>query len=136
MLVREIMQKNVVTVSSEATVREAAKKMKEFRVGYLLVTNSASIKGCVTDRDLALWLANGKNPDDTRIDSIMQANVITTKPETDVFEASKLMEKNRIRRLPVVEDGRIAGIISSAEIASILEEEVDTFLHVEESYQL
>ena len=136
MLLKEIMQKNVVTVAPDCTIREAAKKMKDFRVGYLLVTNSASIKGCVTDRDIVMWLAEGKNPEETRIGSVMQANVVTVSPETDVFEASKIMAKNRIRRLPVVEDSRIAGIVSTADIASVLEEEVDNFLHVEEFYQL
>ncbi len=136
MLLKEIMQKRIVTLSPEATVREAAKKMKDYRVGYLLVTNGESLKGCVTDRDLVLWLAGGKNPDEVRVDSIMQSNVVTAEPETDVYEASKIMARKKIRRLPIVEDGRLRGLVSISDIASIVEEEVDNFFHVEEAHQM
>lgn len=136
MLLREIMQKKVVTISPDVSIREAAKKMKDYRIGYLVITNGESVRGCVTDRDLVMWLASGKDPDNTRIDTIMQSNIITATPDTDIFEASKLMARKKIRRLPLVENGRLIGLISTADIASVLEEEVDNFFHVEEAYQL
>lgn len=136
MLVKDIMQKKVVTLSPDATVRETAKKMKDFRIGYILVTNGESLKGCITDRDLALWLANGKNPDETRINSIMQSNVVSAAPDTDVFDANKLMARKRVRRLPVIDNGRLVGLVSISDLASVLEEEVDNFLHVEEAHQI
>ncbi len=136
MFLKEIMQKRVVTLSPDATVREAAKKMKDYRVGYLMVTNGESLKGCITDRDLVLWLAGGKNPDEVRIESIMQSNVVTAEPETDVYEASKIMARKKIRRLPIVEDGKLRGLVSISDIASIVEEEVDNFFHVEEAHQM
>lgn len=136
MFLKEIMQKRVVTLSPDATVREAAKKMKDYRVGYLMVTNGESLKGCVTDRDLVLWLAGGKNPDEVRIESIMQSNLVTAEPETDVYEASKIMARKKIRRLPIVEDGKLCGLVSISDIASVLEEEVDNFFHVEEAHQM
>lgn len=136
MLLREIMQKKVVTISPDVSIREAAKKMKDYRIGYLVITNGESVRGCVTDRDLVMWLASGKDPDNTRIDTVMQSNIITATPDTDIFEASKLMARKKIRRLPLVENGRLIGLISTADIASVLEEEVDNFFHVEEAYQL
>ncbi|MBI5643857.1 MAG: CBS domain-containing protein [Deltaproteobacteria bacterium] len=136
MLLKEIMQKKVVTISPDATIRDAAKRMRDYRIGYLVVTNGETIKGCITDRDLVLWLASGKNPDETRIDTIMQSNIITSTPETDVFDASKLMARKKIRRLPIVENGRLSGLVSVSDLASVIEEEVDNFLHVEEAYQL
>ncbi len=136
MFLKEIMQKKLVTLSPNATIREAAKRMKDYRVGYLLVTNGESLKGCVTDRDLVLWLAGGKNPDEVRVDSIMQSSVVTAEPETDVYEASKIMARKKIRRLPIVEDGRLCGLVSISDIASVLEEEVDNFFHVEEAHQM
>lgn len=136
MFLKEIMQKRVVTLSPDATVREAAKKMKDYRVGYLMVTNGESLKGCVTDRDIVLWLAGGKNPDEVRIESIMQSSVVTADPETDVYEASKIMSRKKIRRLPIVEDGKLCGLVSISDIASVLEEEVDNFFHVEEAHQM
>ncbi|MBI5492817.1 MAG: CBS domain-containing protein [Deltaproteobacteria bacterium] len=137
MFLKDIMQKKVVTISPDATIREAAKKMKDYRIGYLVITGSDAIKGCITDRDLVIWLANGKSPDDTRVDQIMQSNIVTATPETDVFDASKLMARKKIRRLPITgENGRLLGLVSVSDIASVLEEEVDNFFHVEEAYQL
>lgn len=136
MLLKEIMQKRVVTISPDATIRDAAKKMKDYRIGYLLITNGESIKGCITDRDLVLWLATGKEPDSTRIESIMQANIVTATPDTDVYDASKIMARKKIRRLPIVENSRLIGLVSVSDLASVIEEEVDNFLHVEEAYQL
>lgn len=136
MLLKQIMQKKVVTVSPQATVRETAKKMKDYRVGYILVTNGEAIKGCITDRDLAIWLANGKDPDTARIEGIMQSSVVTASPDTDVFDASKLMARKKIRRLPVVENSRLVGLVSVSDLASVIEEEVDNFFHVEEAYQI
>lgn len=136
MLLREIMQKKVVTISPDATIRDAAKKMKDYRIGYILITNGESVKGCVTDRDLVMWLASGKNPDDARVDSLMQSNIVTALPDTDVFEASKVMARKKIRRLPIVENGRLMGLVSISDLASVLEEEVDNFFHVEEAYQI
>lgn len=136
MFLKEIMQKKVVTLNPGATLRDAAKKMKDYRVGYLLITNGESVRGCLTDRDLVIWLANGKDPDVIKVDSIMQTNVVTAPPDTDVFDASKLMARKKIRRLPIVEDGRLLGLVSVSDIASVLEEEVDNFFHVEEAYQI
>lgn len=136
MLLKEIMQKRVITISPDATIRDAAKKMKDYRIGYLLITNGESIKGCITDRDLVLWLATGKEPDSTRIESIMQANIVTATPDTDVYDASKIMARKKIRRLPIVENSRLIGLVSVSDLASVIEEEVDNFLHVEEAYQL
>lgn len=136
MLLKQIMQKKVVTMNPDATIREAAKKMKDYRIGYLLVTNGESVKGCVTDRDLVIWLASGKDPDATRVESIMQSNVITAGPDTDVFDASKLMARKKIRRLPIVDSNRLIGLVSVSDMASVLEEEVDNFFHVEEAYQI
>lgn len=136
MLLKQIMQKRVVTLNPDATVRDAAKKMKDYRVGYLLLTNGESIKGCVTDRDLVIWLAGGKDPDNTRVNSIMQTNVVTAAPDLDVFDASKLMAKKKIRRLPIVEGQKLIGIVSVSDLASVIEEEVDNFFHVEEAYQI
>lgn len=136
MQLKQIMQKKVVTLNPDASIREAAKKMKDYRIGYLLVTNGESVKGCITDRDIVLWLAGGKDPDSTAIKSIMQTSVVTAEPGLDVFDASKLMARKKIRRLPVVEGNRLLGLVSVSDLASVIEEEVGNFLHVEEAYQI
>ena len=136
MLLKQIMQKKVVTLGPDASVRDAAKKMKDYRIGYLLVTNGESIKGCLTDRDIVLWLSGGKDPDSTKISSIMQTGVVTAEPDLDVFDASKLMARKKIRRLPIVEGNKLVGLVSVSDLASVIEEEVDNFFHVEEAYQM
>lgn len=136
MQLKQIMQKKVVTASPDASIREVAKKMKDYRIGYLLLTNGEAIKGCVTDRDIVVWLAGGKDPDATKINSIMRTNVITSAPDTDVFDASRLMARKKIRRLPIVEGSKLLGLVSVSDLASVIEEEVDNFFHVEEAYQI
>ena len=135
MLVREIMQKTLVTLPPEASLREAAKRMDEEKIGCLLITNGEFLGGVLTDRDITCWLArNGKDPDGVKVSEIMKTDIVSVKPETDTFEASNIMAENKVRRLPVLEDGKLAGIVSTSDIATYLEKEVDSFFHVEEAY--
>lgn len=135
MLLKDIMQRKLITLSTESTIREAAKMMKEENVGCVLITNGQLLKGIITDRDIACWLSEGKDPDKVNLGSIMQKNIITATPEIDVFKASKLMADNKIHRLPVVEDNKLCGIVTTSDLANVLEEEVDNFFHVEEAYR-
>lgn len=135
MLLKKIMQEKLFTLPLEASIREAAKKMEEEKIGCVLITNSESLKGLVTDRDITCWLAKGgKDPDGVRVSEIMQTDVISVGPEIDTLEASRIMAEKKVRRLPVVEDGRLRGIVTSSDLATYLEEEVDNFFHMEEAY--
>lgn len=134
MLLRNIMKKDVVTVSPDSSIREAARLMKKNNIGYLLVVDNGRLEGCFTDRDIVTGLADGKDLDGSKVSEFMKTDVITVSPDTDTFDASKIMAKNKIRRLPVLENNRISGIVSSADIATVLEEEVENFFHVEEAY--
>lgn len=134
MMLRKIMQKKVTTISPDTSIREAAKKMKRGRIGYLVITNAQHVKGCVTDRDIATWLADGKDPDATKVDSIMQKKVVSAEPDMDIVDASKLMARRKVRRLPIVEKERLVGLVSTSDLAPIIEQEIDSFLQVEEAY--
>ncbi len=135
MLVREIMQKTLVTLPPEASILEAAKKLDEEKIGCVLITNGELLKGFLTDRDICCWLArDGKGPEGVRVSEIMNTDIVSVKPEADTFEASNIMAENKIRRLPVLEDGKLSGIVSTSDIATYLEKEVDSFFHVEEAY--
>ncbi len=134
MFLRDIMQKSLVTLSPDSSIREAAKKMKEHGVGCVLVVNGMSLKGIVTDRDIACWLADGGDADGVKLHTIMHSDVVTATPDTDTFDASKIMAESRVRRLPIIEDGRLCGIVTTSDIATVLEQEVDNFFHVEEVY--
>jgi CBS domain-containing protein len=107
MLVREIMQKTLVTLPPEASLREAAKRMDEEKIGCLLITNGEFLRGVLTDRDITCWLArNGKDPDGVKVSEIMKTDIVSVKPETDTFEASNIMAENKVRRLPVTSKKR------------------------------
>ncbi len=135
MLLKEIMRTDLVTIAPEANIREAARKMRDENVGCVLITEGGRLRGCLTDRDIACWLAEGKDPDNTEVRSIMKERVITATPETDVLGASRTMSINNVRRLPIVEDGKLCGMVTTADLAPVLEEEVDNFFHLEEAYQ-
>lgn len=134
MFLKDIMQTKLITLPQESSIREAARLMKQKDVGCVLVTNGQSLKGIITDRDIACWLAEGRDADKVNVGSIMQKNITTASPETDVFEASKLMANKKIRRLPIVEGEKLYGLVTTSDLACVLEEEMDNFFHVEEVY--
>jgi len=135
MFLREIMNKKIVTLPPEASIREAAQKMKTNGIGFLLVVNKGTVKGCVTDRDLTICLADGKDPSATKVGSIMNKNVVFAKPDTDIFEATRLMARKKVRRLPIMENSSLVGVVTTSDIAPVIETEVDNFLHLEEVYR-
>ena len=135
MTLKEVIKKDIVTITPNMSVREAAKKMKDEKIGCLLVTENDSLRGILTDRDIVCTVvANGKDPNYTMVKDIMNGDVVYTSPDTDIFEAFKIMAGHKIRRLPLKFDGRLEGIVSISDIAPILKREMDDFFHVEEIY--
>ena len=135
MMLRDIMEKDIVTVTPDMTVREAAKKMKEDKIGCILVTENGSLKGILTDRDITCMIvADGKDPNYTMVKEIMNGDVVYTSPETGILEAFKIMAGHKIRRLPLKFNGKLEGIVSISDLAPILKSEMDNFFHVEEVY--
>jgi CBS domain-containing protein len=134
MLLREIMKKDLVQVIPGASVREAAKILRDKNIGCILVSGNGSLKGILTDRDIACWLADGKDPDYTKVDEIMNRELTFCSPDTDIFEASKIMASKGVRRLPIQSNGKLEGIVSISDLAPIFKEEVDNFFHLEEIY--
>jgi len=99
-------------------VEDAARMMKELNVGSLPVSENGSITGIITDRDVVLRnVAGGRTPTNTRVDEVMSKTVITATPDMDVHRAADLMAQNQIRRLPVLENNRMVGIVSIGDLA-------------------
>lgn len=118
--VREVMTRRVVMVRPGTTISDAAKIMSERRVGGVIVLEDKIPVGIVTERDILLHIvAPGKNPNKIRVKEIMSSPVITIDKEADINEAAKLMKKAEIRRLPVVERGKLVGIVTSADIMAV-----------------
>lgn len=129
--IKDIMTKNVKTVNSNDPVSQAATLMQEINVGSIPVVEGKKVVGIVTDRDIVLRnVANEKTPHE-KISSVMTKNLISVSPETDIHEAAHIMAKNQIRRLPVINNEELMGIVSIGDLAveEIFENEAGEALH-------
>jgi len=116
--IRDVMTEGVVTAQPSATVRQVAELMRERNVGsVVLVDEDGAIVGFVTDRDLALGaLTDGRDPTDP-VAAHGSSPVVTAAPGMDVEEAAELMVRHGIRRLPVLDAGRLTGIVTLDDLA-------------------
>jgi len=118
MKIRDIMTKQVTTLNPNDTVEHAAELMKEYNVGSIPVCNEDKIIGIVTDRDIAIRsVAEGENTERQIVRSIMSSNPIVGNPEMDVHDAAKLMADRQVRRLPIVENNHVVGIVALGDLA-------------------
>ena len=118
--VRELMTESPRTVPPDASAVDAAKVMQNEDAGVVpIVEDDGRLIGVVTDRDIALRVvAEGREPDSTKVAEIASQNLATVDPQQDIDEALRLMAEHQVRRLPVVEeDGRLVGILAQADIA-------------------
>ncbi|QTM99308.1 CBS domain-containing protein [Sediminibacillus dalangtanensis] len=115
---REVMTTDLSVCSADDTLTEAAKIMTDHNVGAVPVCGTnRELLGMITDRDLVVrGLAREKSPS-TKISDVMSGKLYSVAPDTSVQEASSLMAEKQIRRLPVVENGKLAGIVSLGDLA-------------------
>jgi CBS domain-containing protein len=112
MRARDAIRKLPVTIRPEATIAEAARLMDQAVVGALVVVDHERPVGIVTDRDLAIRAVGRRIPADSRVDSVMSSEPITLPADADVREAIAVFERHAVRRLPLVEDGRMVGMLT------------------------
>lgn len=118
MKIRQLMTTDVSTAEPETTLEEIATIMRNDDVGAVPVVENDELVGIITDRDLVLrCIAEGKDPSATRADDILSDSIETIEPDADVEEAAELMSRRQIRRLPVVEDGHLVGMLSIGDVA-------------------
>ena len=120
MKLRDLMTGQPVQISPEETVAVAARTLARCNIGSLPVCDQSGVlKGMVTDRDLVIrCLAAGRKPENTKVWEIMTTGVISAEPEMEAAAAAHLMGKQQIRRLPVVEQGRLCGMVSLGDLAT------------------
>ena len=124
MKVRELMTTEPVTVEPNATLGEVATLMKQEDCGSIPVVEHGRLVGIVTDRDIVIrGIAAGSDPRTQRVSAIMSADPVTIGPGDDLTEAERVMADRQIRRLPVVEDGKLVGIIVTAQVARASDKE-------------
>lgn len=120
MRVADAMSRSVVSTTSDTLVSEAAKTMSELRIGCLVVREGEKLAGILTERDiLNRIVVPGRDPRQTRVAEVMTRTVMTVSSPTPIEEAADIMATHRIRRLPVLEDGRLAGILTSSDIVRV-----------------
>ena len=117
--VQELMTSNPCSIDSDKSVAYAAKMMRDENVGLAPIVEGNRLIGTVTDRDIAVRVvAEGKDPESTKVTEIASTKPVTVEPQQDLDEALRLMSKHQVRRLPVVEEGgRLVGIVAQADVA-------------------
>lgn len=127
MKLREIMTKTVVRINPEESVAVAARTLARYNIGALPVCGGdGRICGVVTDRDLVTrCIAAGRQPSMTPVREVMTTNVISVRPDMDAGLAAQMMGRQQIRRLPVVENGKLCGMVSLGDLAAYDESSYD-----------
>jgi CBS domain-containing protein len=120
MKIREVMTKNVAFANPNSSITEVAQLMQKHNVGSIPVCNNEQVVGIVTDRDIIVRnIAHGDNPQNSIAQDVMTSNVKTVSPETEVSEASRLMSAEQIRRVPVVDNNKLVGIVAIGDVATV-----------------
>ena len=110
------MTTNVVTIGSQAMIIEAARLMRDHDIGLLAVVDAGDLRGVVTDRDLVVrCVAAGMT--DGPVASVLSSDVICLGVDDDADDAEKRMSKNNVRRLPVLDGGKLVGMVSVGDLA-------------------
>ncbi|MHB8125476.1 MAG: CBS domain-containing protein [Desulfitobacteriaceae bacterium] len=118
MIVRDIMSVKVAWVAPNTPLVDVAKLMQREDIGSVPVCEQDRLLGIITDRDMVVRaIASGKNSNSLNVSDIMSTKVVTVSPDTDVHEASHIMAREQIRRLPVMENGKLVGIIALGDLA-------------------
>lgn len=127
MKLREVMSNPVIRIHPDETVAVAARTLTHYNIGILPVCGGdGRICGLVTDRDLVTrCLAAGRSAANTPIRDVMTSKIISARPDMDTAVAAGLMGREQIRRLPVVENGRLCGMVSLGDLAVKEESSLD-----------
>ena len=129
MKLKDLMTTDVVTITSNQSVIVAAARMRELNVGSLVVTTGTDVEGIITTWDLTVGcMGAGHNVRECLVFHHMSTPVHTARPEMDTLEAVHVMAERRITRLPVVEDGKLIGIVSFSNVSRAMEQLVHDLL--------
>jgi len=114
----EVMTRALATCAPDASVAHAAAMMRDRDIGTVLVVEDAKLRGIVTDRDLAMKALTGEDdPRQTPVHKFMSPQVVTGEAAWSLEQVAKIMAKHQVRRLPIVQDGQLVGIVSLGDLA-------------------
>lgn len=126
MRVSEAMRKNIVIVDEEVSVAEASLNMRKKGEGCAIILRQGKPYGIVTERDVTWKVAGeGLDPKKVRVFEVMSTPLVTIDPDADLQEAAKVMKEHKIRRLAVVRENTIYGVLTAADVSRNLEKYLD-----------
>jgi len=115
--VKDVMVKSIITIEAEDTVKKAAELMEKHNIGCLIVVSYGNPIGIITERDmLKKVLLQRRDPWKTKVGNIMSAPLMTVNPQVDIRDAVRLMNERRIKKLPVIENGNLIGLVSLTDV--------------------
>jgi len=117
--VEDVMTKNVISIDSSLTVKDAAQMMADAKVGCLVVTKDNAPAGMLTERDLVRRVISIDKPSSTPVSEIMSTPLITAKPDYNLWELAQTMKTKKIHKIPVEKDNRLVGIITATDIVRL-----------------
>ncbi|MDP4090126.1 MAG: CBS domain-containing protein [Bacillota bacterium] len=118
MRIRDVMTKDVAYVDVNDTVERAAQLMSQYDIGSVPVCESGKVVGIITDRDITLRsVAKGTESKNQVVRDIMTSNPVFCSPDQDVHDAVRIMSERQIRRLPIVENGGLVGMVALGDVA-------------------
>ncbi len=117
--VKDIMKKNVISIDSSKSIKEAACMMDDSNVGCVIITKDTTPIGILTERDFVKRIA-AKNKDlSTPLSEVMSSPLTTINSDETVWDAAEKMKQNRIHKLPVLDDNKVSGIITATDLVEI-----------------
>ncbi|NIM46620.1 MAG: CBS domain-containing protein [Candidatus Aenigmarchaeota archaeon] len=132
MLVKEIMTTAVKTIRPEDTVKKLAEGMVKYKIGSLVVVSgSGEVVGIATERDVIEHvIILGKSPEEVRVQEVMTKDMITINPSNTLEEAADIMVHHEIKKLPVIEGGRLVGIVTATDLIAYENKLVEKIAHL------
>lgn len=134
MTVADLMRTEVVTASRESSVSEVATAMRNENVGSIVIVEDDAPIGVVTDRDVAVRIAADQlDPEEMTAEGMMTEDPVTVESDTGMFDLCATMSEEGVRRMPVVEDGRLVGIVTLDDLTRLLTDELGNLAGVIET---
>lgn len=133
--VEDVMIKDVITVDADSTVKDAAKIMNRLEIGCLIVVKDSKAVGIITERDmLKRIVAVAESPRKILVENMMSKPLIVVEPDMELEDAVKLMFKMKIKKLPVVKNGKLVGLVSLTDIARFQPQMIKILKKMSETY--
>lgn len=137
LLVKDVMVTDVVTVESHVNVKRAVRVMNDFEIGCLIVVEAGRVIGILTERDVLKRVVDeGRKPEETTVGEVMSKPPITISPNVDLETAIALMFKHKIKKLPVVENGKLVGLVTFTDLVRAQPALIQTIRRLMETHEI